>query len=64
MSRVIELHGGRRDCDIMVIRNYIYKQCLSPLKLWGVLDTTLSDKGVSDLRQIGVFSRYSGFLHQ
>ena len=44
MSRVIELHGVRGDCDIMVIGNYLYKQCISPLKLWGVLDTTLCDK--------------------
>jgi len=33
MSRVIELHGVRGDCDIMVIGNYLSKQCLSPLKL-------------------------------
>ena len=41
------------------IFNYLYNQCLSPLMLWvwillmlGVLDTTICDKFVSDLRQV------------
>ena len=47
---------------IEFINNYLCNQCLSPLTLWvrillrrGVLDTTLCDKFVSDLRQVGCF---------
>jgi hypothetical protein len=30
----------------------------------GVIDTTLCDEDVIDLRQVGGFSGYFGFLHQ
>jgi hypothetical protein len=53
---------GRRDRDCMVV-GYTYA-----LKLWvripirqGVLDTTLWDKFVSDLRQVGGFLRVLRF---
>ena len=54
------------------VYSYLCIQSLSPLTLWvriplrrGVLDTTLCDESwYSDLRRSGVFSWYSGFLHQ
>jgi hypothetical protein len=50
------------------IYNDLCNQCLSPLTLWvripirrSVLDTTLCDKFVSDLRQVGDFLRLLWF---
>ena len=51
------------------IYNYLCNQYLSPLMLWvwapyiaGVLDTTLCDQVVSDLRQVGGFFREHRFF--
>jgi hypothetical protein len=51
--------------------NYLYNQCISPLKLWvrillrqGVLDTRLCDIVCRWLVTFLVFSWYSSFLHQ
>jgi hypothetical protein len=53
------------------IYNYLYNQCLSPLTLWvriplrrDVLDTTLCDQFVSDLRQVCGFLRVLRFPPQ
>ena len=47
------------------IYNYLCNQCLSSLNLWvWILLMVRCTQFVSDLRQIVVFSRYSGFLHQ
>ena len=61
---------GNRGRDRMVVgfTTYLCNQCLSPLKLWvgipfrrGVLDTTLCDTFVSDIRQVGIFLRVHRF---
>jgi hypothetical protein len=42
-----------------------HKSCEFESHSWrGILDTTLSDKVVSDLQQVNGFLRYYGFLHQ
>ena len=47
------------------IYNYLCNQCLSSLNLWvWILLMVRCTQFVSDLRQIVVFSRHSGFLHQ
>ena len=57
----IEIKRSNQGHDRMDL-NYLYNQCLSPLKFWvwiplrqGVLDTTLCNKFVSDLQQVGSF---------
>jgi hypothetical protein len=52
-------------CYRMVVLNYLFDECLSPLWLWDVLDTTLCDKilSVSYNRSV-VISGYYGFLHE
>ena len=56
---------------VMDLQLPICNQCLSPLTLWvGICSGQVYSiqhyviKFVSDFRQVGGFSRYSGFLHQ
>ena len=50
--------------------NYLCNQCISPPTWWARIPprrdilNALSDKLVSDLRQVGVFLRYFDFLYQ
>ena len=64
----IKIRGCRGRDHVVWIYNYLCNKCLSLLMLWvrillrwGVLDTTLCDKVVSDLRQVGGFLQVLGF---
>ena len=54
--------GVHRGCDCIVVEFIICNQCLSPLTLWVQTSlrrgTTLCDKVVSDLQQVGDFLQF------